>query len=227
MAVDTWLRYAAVFEVLERRMGANAAILEVGPGWVGLDLFLPGSFWNGGRLVQLDVVRIPLRPPVLEPSRVLASGIALPFADASFDFAVAIDVLEHVAKDARPAFCQELRRVARKGVMLHLPLQSGDGTYQAVRYDRLFRERFEALAGEPDPNIEEHLRGPHPTVEEVEEYFPGASITPTQNGEEWLGYTLRERRRGRFLLFGLEHYLRRSAGGPPYYSARVVWERPS
>jgi SAM-dependent methyltransferase len=48
-----------------------------------------------------------------------SDGNRLPFDDASFDAAIAIEVLEHI-QDA-PAFLMEMRRVAKKRILLSVP----------------------------------------------------------------------------------------------------------
>ena len=50
-----------------------------------------------------------------------ASGTALPFADGSWDIVISCDTLEHVPPAGRGAFLAELRRVARRAVVLAAP----------------------------------------------------------------------------------------------------------
>lgn len=56
---------------------------------------------------------------------------ALPFADDAFDVASLFDVLEHLLPEDDEAACRELRRVARRHVLLtanNLPSRLTDGT---------------------------------------------------------------------------------------------------
>lgn len=69
------------------------------------------------------------------PPYVKASGAHLPFADGSFDVALACDVLEHVPAPAREAFLQEMLRVSRRGVIVAGPY-STPGTHKAEQVVR-------------------------------------------------------------------------------------------
>ncbi len=50
-ALDVWHRYAALMEALGERLFPEARILEVGPGWFGLEFFLPRAAEAGLSLV--------------------------------------------------------------------------------------------------------------------------------------------------------------------------------
>jgi ubiquinone/menaquinone biosynthesis C-methylase UbiE len=76
---------------------------------------------------------------------------ALPFADGSFDVVTMFDVIEHLIPGDDEAACRELRRVARKHVMisannmpsirlLGVDLHINKRPYD--EWDRLFREWF-------------------------------------------------------------------------------------
>ncbi len=59
-----------------------------------------------------------------EATQVQSSGAALPFADQSFDVVMAVDTLEHIPPEKRPAFVRELTRVAAKYVLVTGPFAS-------------------------------------------------------------------------------------------------------
>lgn len=222
-ALDTWHRYAAIREALEQRVTAGTTVLELGPGWAGLEFFLAPEF-RSRSLAQADIVRLPLLPLEEGETRFLASGSALPFREEAFDFVIAVDVMEHVPREVRPAFSAELQRVARTGVLLHVPLDDG-GTYLAGLGDRSFLTWYQARFGHTEPNIEEHLAAGHPDPGEMARYFPGASIVPTQSMEDWLWYMKGERVAMQAPFLGLIQSVRKSLPGPPFYSALVVWDK--
>ncbi|MFQ5552644.1 MAG: methyltransferase domain-containing protein [Thermoplasmata archaeon] len=224
-AVDIWHRYTAIREALGEALRAGVRILEVGPGWYGLEFFLPEDFDDTGLLVQLDVVPRPVRAERRSVRRVLASGWALPFNDRTFDVVVAADVLEHLPKDRRRTFAEELKRVTRGSVLLHVPLENEDGTFQAASCDRSLQRWLRAVRGREDSFLEEHLRHGHPTPAEIQDYFPGALLTPTQSVREWSWYMKQERVPVANLLTGLRSYLRGVSGRPPYYGGLHVWMR--
>lgn len=96
------------------RDGGARDVLDVGCGTGATTAFL----CRGRRVTACD-----LSPEALAHARALglaplvrASGEALPFRDESFDAALALDVLEHHADDARVA--REIRRVLRPGGFL-------------------------------------------------------------------------------------------------------------
>ncbi len=223
-ALDTWHRYAALMGALGERLVPETRILEVGPGWFGLEFFLPHHFTRTGRLVQLDIVSRPLLPLPGEDTRLIGSGVTLPAKDHAFDFVVAMDVLEHVPRDLRASFAGEVRRVTRQAAFLHMPLESADGTYRAARSDEAFQEWFEGRFGRREPNINEHLAARHPSLEELRGHFPGVEVHPTQSVRDWLWYMKAERLASRRALIGLIRYLRGPREGPPHYSGLAVWE---
>jgi hypothetical protein len=91
------------------------AVLDVG-GYPGLTRhFLPDDW-----VVVVD----PLAEG--EGSYLRASGLALPFQDASFDLVLSLDSLEHVPPPSRPRYLGELLRVARRYALVLAPCGSPD-----------------------------------------------------------------------------------------------------
>lgn len=223
-ALDTWHRYSALMRALAPQLTADSRILEVGPGWFGLEFFLPAKPDRVGSLVQLDIQARPLLPHPNDGEKVIGSGTTFPIRDDSFDFVVAMDVLEHVPRDARASFSDEVKRVARQAAFLHMPLESDEGSYQAGRCDETFQQWFESRFGRREPNIDEHLAMGHPTLAEVRRYFPNVSVRPTQSVADWLWYMVEERVSPRRALTGLIRYLRGPLEEPPYYSGLATWE---
>lgn len=86
-------------------------VLEIGPG--------AGVFANAARTFGLHVETLDFDPE-LRPDH-LGSADAIPLADASFDVACAFQVLEHMPFDTSLKALAEMRRVARKAVIVSLP----------------------------------------------------------------------------------------------------------
>ncbi len=223
-SLDVWFRYTSALEFLHLE-SENVSVLEIGPGFFGLECFLPRRFWEGGTLVQVNIAPWSCMTPVGTELRVSASGLCLPFKDRSFDYVLAMDVLEHVPRESRRAFCEELTRVCREAVLADVPLEGDDDIFQAARYDRAFQEAYEKRFGKGEGNVAEHLQNGHPTPGEVLSYFPGAVLIGTQNARDWLWYVLREKKRVMGLFAGLALRLRGMSDGPPFYSALTVWRR--
>lgn len=62
--------------------------------------------------------------PGMESSDIIIPGDKLPFKNNSFDVVCSIDVLEHLPKGQRAGFIKELRRVAKRRVILSFPIQT-------------------------------------------------------------------------------------------------------
>jgi hypothetical protein len=60
-------------------------------------------------------------PPIPQQMAVRASGMALPFADKSFDYVLCIEVLEHLPEAWRAPVVLEMCRVARKKIIITHP----------------------------------------------------------------------------------------------------------
>jgi SAM-dependent methyltransferase len=88
----------------------DATIIDIGCGAAGLAQFEPES--------QITGVDLSDRPPdgYEAPHRhyVQSDARALPFADRKFDIAYSSSVIEHVAPSDRPAFADEVKRVAKR-----------------------------------------------------------------------------------------------------------------
>src|SRR2546429_8012993 len=130
---DVPLRYRRVVEQLP----VPAGILEIGRGDVGLAHLL------GAPMVACDIR--PVTRTAAGETFVRASGIQLPFRDASFYAVVAVDVLEHLPKDRRPSLVRETLRVSRGLVVLPCP------TARSERTEAGHRKLFGVVRGGGNP----------------------------------------------------------------------------
>ena len=109
---------------------ARLDVLDVG-GYPGLSArFLPADWVVVTDPTAEDASALPAA------AYLRASGLALPFQDASFDLVLSLDSLEHVPAAGRPRYLGELLRVARRYVLLLAPFASPE------------TERAEALLAE-------------------------------------------------------------------------------
>jgi SAM-dependent methyltransferase len=90
-------------------LGASPAVLDVGAGQGALSIRLKEA---GARVSACDVVPEQFDVPGVD-FRAIGSDGRLPFDDAAFDAAVAIEVLEHI--DSHDRFFAEVARVLRPG----------------------------------------------------------------------------------------------------------------
>jgi len=108
-----------------------ATILDVGTGAADIPLALLARARDEGR--PLAITATDSRPEILAAARraqpalersadlelAIADGRALPYPDGAFDIAHASLVLHHLAPAEAVAFLRELRRVARRGIVVN------------------------------------------------------------------------------------------------------------
>ena len=111
--------------------GDVATILDVGTGAADIPLAILARARAEGR--PLAITATDSRPEILTAARraqpaidrtaglelAIADGRALPYPDGAFDVAHASLVLHHLAPDEAIAFLRELRRVARRGIVVN------------------------------------------------------------------------------------------------------------
>lgn len=150
---DSWQRCETVKALLNWALPEEGArILDVG-GYPGrMRSLIPQHQW-----VLCD-------PRVDAPGdQVQGSGDALPFQDKSFDFAVSLDVLEHVHPEKRSPFLDEMVRVSKTGLILTFPHRHP----QVETSEKFIRETYEELHHRPHPWLSEHAEFPLPHTESI------------------------------------------------------------
>ena len=113
---DIYQRYSFLARLTDILCGEGSGaltLLDVGSGPVALtEAFVSPRF----EIVRADAGQFD------DPSIVqLQPGEPLPFEDAAFDVAVAIEVLEHVPPAQRPSLIRELQRVSRQATIVCCP----------------------------------------------------------------------------------------------------------
>jgi hypothetical protein len=146
--VLNWLlRYQPAIQILDE-LGAHT-VLDVGAGWHGVTRWWP----HAAVQTDIDFGRAPRniqRRGI--PSLVRASAEALPFADGAFDFALSLDMIEHLPAEIRAESIRELTRVARRGVVVGFPVGA-----RARKLDESLARVVRTLR-QPLPDwLEEHL----------------------------------------------------------------------
>jgi SAM-dependent methyltransferase len=174
---DQFQRYRLAADLLGevRPPGEHWRVLDVGGRTALLRSFLP----------QDDVVLVDLEVSG-EPRLVLGDGSELPFADGSFDVVTAFDTLEHVPPRRRKAFVEEIRRVAKRYVMLVGPYQAPEVEEAEILLQRFMKDQL----GVEHRFLEEHRHNGLPDRHAVEKQLAGlgAKVASVAHGnlERWL-----------------------------------------
>ena len=173
------------------------------------------------------IAGVELRPP-------LAGKLAidpippLPYPDEWFDVVSSSDVFEHIPRDLRGDWADELARVARIGQVHTVPCDSADGRWDSSAVDREFASWYESVHGEPEPWTVEHIANGVPTVDELISAFRPTELRGLANTAIWMdsmriqyGLPTRLQR----LRFVGEYLIRRNADArSPFKGCLIVAE---
>jgi hypothetical protein len=146
--------------------GDGPTLIEIGPAQGSLDEHLAGA----------EVTRFDLDAA----SEALAEGASAggagswPYQPGFFDYAVAVDALDRLDAELRPAFLAELRRVSSRGVLIAGPFDSP--LVRAV--ERLVEDVLRAGGGGDRPPA-----GPLPTLAETRRMFEAHGDETTAYGD--------------------------------------------
>lgn len=167
--IDDWQRYASVAQQIKTFDDAPVAVLDVGGGSGTIREFLDPKRY---RLYVLDINIQTLAG--IDDSRlgiIAGDGCCLPFKDNSFDVVTSIASLEHVPDAMKADYCRELKRVAKRYVIIHCPADSSDGGFQGTIYDAKFLEWYRRRFKKDELNTLEHLNSGLPKVDELRRLF--------------------------------------------------------
>ncbi|BAF59266.1 MAG: class I SAM-dependent methyltransferase [Pelotomaculum sp.] len=228
--VDRWQRYKAVTDKIYECCGnaAPASVLDVGGGDGIIKNFLKPERFNI-TVADLDEKAVFRARQKLNLQAVLADGCSLPFKDGEFDMVISVASIEHVPAPAKPAYCSELKRVAKNAVIIYCPADSSDGTFQGSVFDRQYYDWYRQKFGTWEKNTREHLEAGLPCVEELLNIFPGAHLEGIQNGRVWLEVMKLKEVPYAGLLTALRYslFLKKKDNVPPYYACLLVWKKPA
>ena len=181
---DIYQRYsflARLTDILSGEGSGALTLLDIGSGPIPLtEAFVSRRF----DIVRADVSQFD------DPSIVLLHpGEPLPFEDAAFDVAVAIEVLEHVPPAQRPSLIRELQRVSRQATIVCCPID----TPEVVEAERRFSAWAKAVSGRDVDFLVEHREHGLPDAAEVVSWFsePGSAlIADNAPLDEWLAFNM-------------------------------------
>lgn len=169
---DRYQRCRIVADALERLRGDDRPVRILDADSDGeISNFLPGY----------DVV-------AKNPAENGDTGV-LPFGDEPFDYVVSVDTLAHVSPEARLEYLSELRRSARRGVLLAAPFGS-----EAVRgAEKVVNEFHHSVYPSESLPLREHSERGLPDLDVTRGFFEdqGDEVTVLPNGylPHWLAMT--------------------------------------
>lgn len=169
MPYDVYERHQVVSRLLQQSLGPmqqEALVLDVGGRIELLKRFL------AYRIVSVNTDGT---------GSVLGSGIALPFADNTFDAVVSIDTLEHIPPHSRLPFLRECLRVTRHYVIAAAPF----GTPEHMAFEQGINELHTAVYGYPHLYLNEHIQNGLPTQQHLQNY--AAALAPAQTNTYFAG----------------------------------------
>lgn len=132
---DQYQRYAGAARVVSAISGEVRSVLEVGANRQKL----LGRFLPGRVMTYTDVV-----PQEDDANFLVADACALPFADRSYDAVISLDMLEHVAPDARDRAVAESARVCARVVVIACPTDRPWVHAAEDAADAVWRRHFDA-----------------------------------------------------------------------------------
>jgi SAM-dependent methyltransferase len=200
---DQYQRYTAVAQIADQvrtRLGqSHLRVLDVGGFYrtrLGQSILPLVHFLPQDQVLAVDLIAKPL------PNYALASGRSLPFGNQAFDLVVSCDTLEHVLPADRPAFVDELLRVACHYLVLIAPFDS-ELTRQAERT----LSEYMIAQGIHHEQLQEHLDHGLPTVADLGSIFAKHGLAATDFADgylpNWLAMMLIKHTPGESLDFHL------------------------
>lgn len=146
------LRYLPIVDRI-KKLG-QPTVLEIGSGGLGIAPYLKKE------VTGLDVRFNPPFYPLLK--RKIGSCLKIPFPDKSFDVVISVDVLEHLKSEERSRVVSEMRRVAKKEIIVAVP--TGE---LAQKQDQELNQAYKKIYGHTFPFLDEQLTYGLPSEEEI------------------------------------------------------------
>jgi GT2 family glycosyltransferase len=134
--------------------------------------FWPGFTSLAGELIpDASAAVVDVLPHAELRNYVRASGMQLPFRDASFDLVCSLDTLEHVPDAARETLLGELLRVTRDGLYVAFPYDSASNRWA----ENIITQYAEVMLKNPIPALAEHREFGLPDRERITRFLTGTS----------------------------------------------------
>jgi SAM-dependent methyltransferase len=153
VGLDVYERHNIVSEILTK--SGSKSVIDVG-GTAGMLQMFSRSF---------EVIAI----NVDDSGDVTYAGKELPYADNSFDAVVSLDTLEHIPREGRKGFVEEILRVAKRDVVFCTPL--GTELHRSIEIE--INEAWRRDFNEDHRFLKEHIDYGLPTMGDVKDMLSG------------------------------------------------------
>lgn len=226
MMPGTLLRNQHAYDEVRAVLGdiPRALVLDVGGGIAALAETLGAG--RGVRVVTLDLELGLLQKARAKLARALlvcADGSRLPFRDGTFDAVVMVHALEHIPEEIRDQLASEIKRVSRRGVVIH-----GPAGPDAIRLTRAFIDELEARGMEVPRYAREHLAFSMPMPAWFTQAFPGCRVEPRRNLDVEFATLVTAYTPVVRWLGGLRHARMAPQDSlPPFVEYTMIWKRTS
>jgi len=140
----------------------------------------------------------------------------------SYDVVTAVAVLEHIPPSKRAFFCNELKRIAKKQVIIQVPCGK-----LSEKYDKKFYN-FMRFFGVDEKWTKEHIKNGLPSLKDLKYFFPKSSVIGVHNLTVWfINIILCMVPFFKIVLPGFVYllFLRFFDKKPPFYAVVVVWNK--
>ena len=154
--------------------------------------------------------------------KVCGSGARLPFKDDSFDAVAMVHSLEHIPENVRAELADEIKRVARVGVVI-----VGPANPNAEELSHRFIKAMIDRGMEVPRYANEHLEMGVPRLEWFEKHFSGCRLKPRRNAMvEYHTAIMEHTPVLRWLSsFYYHNFLSAHDDRPPYIEWTMIWDK--
>jgi SAM-dependent methyltransferase len=157
--IDPALRYAFVIDQLRDVWRDDLRIAEIGSGAAGITEFLDHPVTGVDSAFERTDDKA---NPRLEQVR--GTATELPFADASYDVVLSLEMMEHLPSDTREPALREMLRVLKPGGRLIVTFPAGA---TAAQLDAWLNTAYRRRHGRDHPWAVEHLANGLPDADEI------------------------------------------------------------
>ena len=225
--IETWNNHSSVLTKLVKVLdaGETGSLLDVGSGGSGFaGLIDRCETGRGLDVTLLDVSRHRIAGEKVRRV-ILGDSRCLPVKAESYDYVVSIDC-EGILDESS---ILEMKRVAKRQVILHFPVDSDDGDFVGSRADLEFQKQHMRAFGHENAWTALVLQKGHPKLERLRELMPGIEVSGTNNADIWKRHMINSRRPVLRFFTGTWYAiaLKRGNSKPPYRGCLVVYDKQS